>query len=158
MKVICQFFFLILKVSGQRLVYKFVDLPYNYKPIKNLYDSGILETDRACAGKNHEKQAPAHAQPTRETAAFQVISHSGYITASPAADCTVHPAPECTVHHRDPVSYEHLTQMIPVRRGCCCGSESHVIKHISVPVIMTCGQPSALPRCKLSSSDGQAYA
>lgn len=149
---------IIKKVSGQRLVYKFVDLPYNYKPIKNLYDSGILETDRACAGKNHDKQVPAHVQPTRETAAFQVISHSGYIAASQAADCTVHPVPECTVHHRDPVSYEHLTQMIPVRRGCCCGSESHVIKHISVPVIMTCGQPSALPRCKLSSSDGQAYA
>ena len=149
MKVICEFV-LLLKVSGQRLVYKFVDLPYNYKPIKNLYDSGILETDRACAGKNHGKQAPAHTQPTRETAAFQAISHSGYITASPATDCTV--------HHRDPVSYEHLTQMKPIRRGCCCGSETHVSKHISVPVIMTCGQPSALPRYKLSSSDGQAYA
>ena len=151
-------FFMLFSSSAAWWIPWDVDLPYNYKPIKNLYDSGILETDRACAGKNHEKQVPAHVQPMRETAAFQVISHSGYIAASQAADCTVHPAPECTVHHRDPVSYEHLTQMIPVRRGCCCGSESHVIKHISVPVIMTCGQPSALPRCKLSSSDGQAYA
>ena len=98
---------LLYKVSGQRLVYKFVELPYNYKPIRKLYDSGILEKDRVLKGKVTQT-----ADFTRE--AFQVISRQDYKTTKPH-----------------------------VRNGCCCGG-SRGIGHISVPVIMKCGQPSAL--------------
>lgn len=102
---------LLYKVSGQRLVYKFVDLPYNYKPIRKLYDSGILEKDRVLKGKVTQT-----ADCTRE--AFQVISRQDFKTTKP--------------------------QVFPVRNECCCGG-SRGIGHISVPVIMKCGHPSALP-------------
>lgn len=136
---------IIKKVSGQRLVYKFVDLPYNYKPIKNLYDSGILETDRAI--KNQENHTLAQAYPTRD--AFQVTSHQSYVTTSASSECKV---------HQEPIRSQHVTHVFPVRSGCCCGGVNRGgMKHISVPVIMKCGQPSALPRCSLPS-DGQALA
>ena len=131
-------------MSGQRLVYKFVDLPYNYKPIKNLYDSGILEMDRV--DKRKDTYRADHT--TRE--AFQVISRHNYIT-------TVNSAVSEGKVQQEPIRSQHVTHVHPIRNGCCCGGVSRGMGHISVPVIMKCGQPSALPRHN-RSADGQALA
>ncbi|KAJ7377665.1 hypothetical protein OS493_027743 [Desmophyllum pertusum] len=123
-------------VSGQRLVYKFVDLPYNYKPIKNFYDSGILEGDWD-DGKTKEKQ-----ETPREM--FQVFSRQNYITTTTASEFKV---PQEPIRSQNVI---HVSQ-------CCCNGASRGVKHISVPVIMKCGHPSALPR-KIVPADGQALA
>lgn len=135
---------IIKKVSGQRLVYKFVDLPYNYKPIRNLYDSGILEKDREVKGKSAQRQRTDHS--TRE--AFQVISRQEYLTKKADTECIV---------QQEPIRSHHVTHVFPVRGECCCGGMIPRISHISVPVIMKCGQPSSLPGHNMAA-DGHALA
>ncbi|KAL9959294.1 hypothetical protein ACROYT_G032605 [Oculina patagonica] len=134
---------IIKKVSGQRLVYKFVDLPYNYKPIKNLFDSGILESKEDNA-KSKENQEATSAP--REM--FQVISHQSYISTSPVSEFKT---------PQEPIRCQHVIHVTPIRNGCCCNGASRGVKHISVPVIMKCGHPSALPRNTIPA-DGQALA
>ncbi|XP_022791471.1 ETS-related transcription factor Elf-4-like [Stylophora pistillata] len=133
---------IIRKVSGQRLVYKFVDLPYNYKPIKNLYDSGILEKhDETKPTEKYQKTSS-----TREV--FQVISHPNYITTQNIPNFT---------DPQEPIRSRHDVHVSPVRNVCYFNEASHGKRHISVPVIMKCGHPSALPQ-KVIPADGHALA
>lgn len=135
---------IIRKVSGQRLVYKFVDLPYNYKPIKNLYDSGILEKeDQSKTTEKHEKTSS-----TREV--FQVISYPNYLSTPNIPDLK---------DPQEPIRSKHDLHVpsVSARNECYFSEASHGIRHISVPVIMKCGHPTALPQ-KVIPADGQALA
>ncbi|XP_068714821.1 ETS domain-containing protein Elk-4-like [Montipora capricornis] len=133
---------IIKKVSGQRLVYKFVDLPYNYRPIKNLYDSGIFEKDREVRRKSPQETA----YQSRE--GFQVISRQDNIRTKAVIEGFV---------TQEPITGHHITQVFPRPSECCCGGVRRTISHISVPVIMKCGQPSDLPRQSMSTN-GHALA
>lgn len=141
---------IIKKVSGQRLVYKFVDLPYNYKPIKNLYDSGIFERENDAQTKDKQETNSGR----QETAfsgrqeAFQVISHQSYINTTTVPE---HKTPQ------EPIRNQHVIHVSPISNGCHCNGVNRGLRHISVPVIMKCGRPTALPRQNVSA-DGQALA
>lgn len=129
-------------MNGQRLVYKFVDLPYNYRPIKNLYDSGILEKDRDVRGKSPQETAYG----MRES--FRVI---------PPRDHPRNKAISQRMVFQEPIRAQHIAGGFPRSPKCCCGDFRRTISHISVPVIMKCGQPTSLPP-KSSSTDGHILA
>jgi len=140
---------IIKKVSGQRLVYKFVDLPYNYKPIKNLYDSGILERENDVQTKEKQETSSGRQETfSGRQEAFQVISHQSYINSTTAPEFKT---------PQEPIRSQHVIHVSPIANGCHCNGVNRGVRHISVPVIMTCGHPSALPR-KTVSTDGQALA
>jgi len=130
-------------------VYKFVDLPYNYKPIKNLYDSGILERENDVQTKE-KQQANSDRQETfsGRQEAFQVISHQSYINTTTIPEFKT---------PQEPIRNQHVIHVSPIVNGCHCNGVNRGVRHISVPVIMKCGHPSALPR-KTVSPDGQALA
>ncbi|XP_067025821.1 ETS translocation variant 1-like isoform X1 [Acropora muricata] len=133
---------IIKKVSGQRLVYKFVDLPYNYRPIKNLFDSGILEKDREVRGKSPQETA----YEMRE--GFQAICPPDHTRNKAISERMV---------FQDPIRAQHIARGFPGSPKCCCGDFRRTISHISVPVIMKCGQPSSLPP-RGSLTDGHTLA
>lgn len=140
---------IIKKVSGQRLVYKFVDLPYNYKPIKNLYDSGILERENDVPTKEKQEKSSGRQETfSGRQEAFQVISHPSYINTSIVPEFKT---------PQEPIRSQHVIHVSHTANGCHCNEVNRGVRHISVPVIMKCGHPTALPR-KTISTDGQALA
>lgn len=130
-------------------MYKFVDLPYNYKPIKNLYDSGILEREND-APKQEKQQTSFERQEkfSGRQEAFQVISHPSYINASILPEFKT---------PQEPIRSQHVIHVSSSVNGCHCNEVNRGVRHISVPVIMKCGHPTALPRTTVST-DGQALA
>lgn len=130
-------------------MYKFVDLPYNYKPIKNLYDSGILERENDVQTKEKQETSSGRQETfSGRQEAFQLISHQSYINSTTVPEFKT---------PQEPIRSQHVIHVSPIANGCHCNGVNRGVRHISVPVIMTCGHPSALPR-KTVSTDGQALA
>ena len=128
-------------------MYKFVDLPYNYRPIKNLYDSGIWERENDVPTK--EKQETSFRRQdtfSGRQEAFQVISHPSYINTSIVPEYKT---------AQEPIRSQHVIHMSPTANGCHCNAiVNGGVRHT---VIMKCGHPTALPRGTVST-DGQALA
>ena len=125
---------LLAQVNGQRLVYKFVNLPYGYKPVKKLSSARLRQLASRTGTPEEQHQSIANREPNMATKTSVIKSVSDILGPSHSTSTTPPASSLSDVKPRGPMT-SVTAQSIPCQANLVASSHHYLQPITSLPSV-----------------------